>query len=139
MKTAPPPLPRMCVRGAEQIDAPVGVLPVSLGTRLIGDRWSLLIVREILVGASRVNVIHRGLPGLSRSLLSSRLRYPERIGVLEQSTCGDGGVLVLSTGSHAQAWHSDPYSKRLEPECWIGNYRQPVTAGSTPRPSSLRS
>jgi DNA-binding HxlR family transcriptional regulator len=58
--------------------------PVSLGTRLIGDRWSLLIVREMLVGASRFNAIHRGLPGLSRSLLSSRLRYLERIGVVDR-------------------------------------------------------
>lgn len=58
--------------------------PVSIGTRLIGDRWSLLVVREILVGSVRFNAIHRALPGMSRSLLSSRLRYLERIGVIER-------------------------------------------------------
>ncbi|MBV6755491.1 winged helix-turn-helix transcriptional regulator [Rhodococcus opacus] len=67
----------------------VAYCPVSLGTRLIGDRWSLLIVREMLVGASRFNAIHRAMPGLSRTLLSSRLRYLERIGVVDHVV--DGG------------------------------------------------
>jgi DNA-binding HxlR family transcriptional regulator len=56
--------------------------PVSIGAKLIADRWSLLIVRELLQGASRFNEIHRGLPGLSRSLLSSRLRSLIRQGLL---------------------------------------------------------
>jgi len=56
--------------------------PVSAGARLIGDRWSLLIVREILVGTTHFNELHRALPGLSRSLLSSRLRYLQNIGVI---------------------------------------------------------
>ncbi|WP_184749227.1 winged helix-turn-helix transcriptional regulator [Microbacterium thalassium] len=58
--------------------------PVSVGARLIGDRWTMLIVREILTGASGFNAIHRGLPALSRTLLSSRLRYLERIGVVSR-------------------------------------------------------
>lgn len=46
--------------------------PVSLGADLVGDRWTLLIVRELLDGTTRFNDLHRGLPGLSRSLLTSR-------------------------------------------------------------------
>lgn len=57
--------------------------PVAIGTRLIADRWTMLIVRELLIGASGFNAIHRGLPALSRTLLSSRLRYLQRIGVVE--------------------------------------------------------
>lgn len=76
--------------------------PVSVGTRLIGDRWSLLIVREILVGAVRFNAIHRGLPALSRSLLVSRLRYLERIGVVEhlvdEETPARGAYRLTSSG-----------------------------------------
>ncbi len=57
--------------------------PVSIGAKLIGDRWSLLIVRELLQGATRFNEIHRGLPTLSKSLLSSRLRGLVKQGLVE--------------------------------------------------------
>jgi DNA-binding HxlR family transcriptional regulator len=57
---------------------------VSTATRLIGDRWSLLVVRELAVGNTRFSQIQDALPGLSRSLLTSRLRYLERIGILER-------------------------------------------------------
>ena len=61
--------------------------PVAIGTRLIADRWTMLIVRELLIGATGFNAIHRGLPALSRTLLSSRLRYLQRIGVVRRHGC----------------------------------------------------
>lgn len=61
---------------------PTEFCPVSIGARLIADRWTMLIVRELLVGVTRFNAIHRALPAMSRSLLSTRLRYLERIGVV---------------------------------------------------------
>lgn len=57
--------------------------PVSMGTSVMGDRWSLLIVRELLVEDGGFNAISRALPGLSRTLLSSRLKYLQKVGVLE--------------------------------------------------------
>lgn len=57
---------------------------VSAGARLIGDRWALLIVREILVGTTQFNEFDRALPGLSRSILSSRLRYLRHIGIVSE-------------------------------------------------------
>ena len=57
---------------------------VSTATRLIADRWSLLVVRELAVENTRFSEIHDALPGLSRSLLSSRLRYLERLGIIER-------------------------------------------------------
>ena len=44
--------------------------PVSKGAELLGDRWTLLIVRELLFGPLGFNEIERGLPGISRSVLS---------------------------------------------------------------------
>ncbi len=35
---------------------------ISAGTRLLGDRWTLMVVHEMLGGARRFNEIHRGLP-----------------------------------------------------------------------------
>jgi DNA-binding HxlR family transcriptional regulator len=65
---------------------PTDHCPVSIGARLIADRWTLLIVREMLVGATRFNAIHRALPTMSRTLLATRLRYLVRIGVVEHSS-----------------------------------------------------
>ena len=58
--------------------------PVARAAEIIGDRWTMLIVRELLAGSRRFNEIERGLPGISRSLLSSRLRDLQRAGVVER-------------------------------------------------------
>lgn len=58
------------------------VIPAMPNPR--GEAGPLLIVREILVGSTRINAIHRALPGLSRTLLSTRLRCLERVGVVDR-------------------------------------------------------
>jgi DNA-binding HxlR family transcriptional regulator len=57
--------------------------PVSLAIDVLADRWTLLIVRELVLGNTRFNDIARGLPGISRTLLAQRLRHLERKGVIE--------------------------------------------------------
>jgi DNA-binding HxlR family transcriptional regulator len=66
---------------------------------VVGDRWSLLIVRELLAGAGGFNEIHRGLPGLSRSLLSSRLRGLARHGIVEHRSGPAGGYRLTAAGT----------------------------------------
>ena len=56
--------------------------PVARAAEIFADRWTPLIVREVIAGSHRFNQIERGLPGISRSLLSSRLRDLEAAGVL---------------------------------------------------------
>ena len=58
--------------------------PVSRATEVLGDRWTLLIVREMILGSHRFNEIERGLPGISRSLLASRLRNLVDAGIVER-------------------------------------------------------
>lgn len=55
-----------------------------MGSEVIADRWTPLILRELIVGSTRFNDIARGLPGISRSLLVQRLGHLERRGVLER-------------------------------------------------------
>lgn len=57
--------------------------PISLGTEVLADRWTPLILRELIIGSTRFNDIARCLPGISRSLLVQRLRHLERHGVIE--------------------------------------------------------
>ncbi|MDX2808142.1 winged helix-turn-helix transcriptional regulator, partial [Streptomyces scabiei] len=48
---------------------------------LVGDRWTLLIVRELLAGPRRYTDLHADLPGVSTDVLASRLKDMERDGV----------------------------------------------------------
>jgi DNA-binding HxlR family transcriptional regulator len=70
--------------------------PISRALDLLGERWSLLIVRDMLVGTTRFNDLARGLPGLSRSLLTKRLRQFERAGLVERV----GGEYLLTDAGH---------------------------------------
>ncbi|MEV0546960.1 winged helix-turn-helix transcriptional regulator [Nocardia salmonicida] len=58
--------------------------PISRALDVLGERWSLLILRDLFVGTTRFNDLARGLPGLSRSLLAKRLRQFERAGLIEK-------------------------------------------------------
>jgi len=58
--------------------------PVAKSLEILGDQWTLLIVRDMLGGVSHFNDMERGLPGISRALLSNRLRHLQRAGVIEK-------------------------------------------------------
>ena len=58
--------------------------PVAQTSEILAERWTPLIVRELILGSHRFNEIERGLPGISRSLLASRLRELEDAGVVER-------------------------------------------------------
>jgi DNA-binding HxlR family transcriptional regulator len=65
--------------------------PIALASEVLADRWTPLIVRELVMGSTRFNDIARGLPGISRSLLTQRLRHLERRGVLQRWSAPSGG------------------------------------------------
>jgi DNA-binding HxlR family transcriptional regulator len=64
--------------------------PVYHSLDLFGDRWGLLVVREILRGVTRFNELERSLPGISRSTLAQRLRHMEKEGIVERRSNGRG-------------------------------------------------
>jgi DNA-binding HxlR family transcriptional regulator len=66
--------------------------PVARASEIFADRWTPLIVRELLAGSEHFNEIQRGLPGISRSLLVERLRHLEDAGVLERRGGGRANV-----------------------------------------------
>jgi DNA-binding HxlR family transcriptional regulator len=51
---------------------------------VIGDRWTLLIVRELLIGESRYTDLLKGLPGIATNLLATRLAGMEEAGLVER-------------------------------------------------------
>ena len=62
--------------------------PIVRACEVLGDRWTLLIARDMLTGVRRFNDLARGLPGLSRSLLSRRLRQMEVSGLVRRTEDG---------------------------------------------------
>ena len=58
--------------------------PIAKAIEVVGDRWTLLIVRDMLTGANHFNDLERGLPGISRGLLAARLRWLQQMGVVEK-------------------------------------------------------
>jgi len=61
------------------------VCPVATALDIIGDRWTILILRELLGGPARFNEIRDGLPGIAGNLLAERLRRLEEDGLVRQS------------------------------------------------------
>lgn len=56
--------------------------PVAKAMEVLGEKWTLLIVRELLMGGTRFNEFQRGLPQISPSLLTKRLQSMEQQGLL---------------------------------------------------------
>ncbi len=62
---------------------------------LVGERWTLLIIRTLLIGPARFNEIQAQLPGIGTNLLSARLKHLARRGLVEKEP-GRQGVYELS-------------------------------------------
>jgi DNA-binding HxlR family transcriptional regulator len=77
--------------------------PIAVGVDVLGDRWTPLVIRELMVGASGFNEIHRGIPRVSRTLLAQRLRLLERQGLVtrEVGERGRPGRYVLTPAGQA--------------------------------------
>jgi len=56
--------------------------PVSMAAEIICSRWTLLVLRELLMGSTRFNELRRGVPSMSPALLSKRLRELEAAGIV---------------------------------------------------------
>jgi DNA-binding HxlR family transcriptional regulator len=59
---------------------------IATALDLLGERWTLLIIRDLLVGPKRFTDLLEGLPGIGTGLLSQRLRELEDAGVIEKAT-----------------------------------------------------
>src|SRR5919108_1109967 len=59
---------------------------VARALDLIGDRWTLLLIRDLLLGPKRYKDLLEGLPGIGTNLLAHRLREMEEYGLVERAT-----------------------------------------------------
>lgn len=113
--------------------------PVAKASEVFAERWTPLIVRELLMGSHRFNKLEAGLPGIPRSLLVKRLRLLERIGVVEHRLGARGrtseyhltpageelrGVIEL-LGEWGQRWvNSDVGPSNIDPGLLMWDMRR---------------
>ncbi len=72
--------------------------PIAKATEIIGERWTILIVRELVLGGTRFNELQRGLGDISPALLTSRLKFLEAQGmVVRRKITGQKGYEYFPT------------------------------------------
>lgn len=59
--------------------------PVAMAAEILGARWTLVLLRELVVGSTRFNDLRRGVPRMSPALLSKRLKDLETAGIVSRS------------------------------------------------------
>jgi DNA-binding HxlR family transcriptional regulator len=74
---------------------------------LVGERWALLVIRELMLGPKRFNDIRAGLPGISANVLTQRLEGLEAAGVLVRRR--------LPPPASAQVYELTPWGYEAEP------------------------
>jgi DNA-binding HxlR family transcriptional regulator len=113
--------------------------PVAMAAEVVCTRWTALVVRELLCGTSRFNDLRRGVPLMSPSLLSKRLKELEDAGVIVTVPTGQPGVVeykltqagedlrpvVMSLGIWGQRWVESSLSlKNLDPSLLMWDMRR---------------
>jgi DNA-binding HxlR family transcriptional regulator len=74
--------------------------PVAKATEILGEKWTLLIIRELLMGGTRFNVLQRGLSLISPTILTKRLSSLEAQGlVVKKKIQGQRGYEYFPTAS----------------------------------------
>ncbi len=73
---------------------------------LVGERWALLVVRELILGAKRFGELHEGLPGVSTNVLTNRLKELETTGVIRRR--------LLPRPASATVYELTEYGRELE-------------------------
>ncbi|MGE0210565.1 MAG: winged helix-turn-helix transcriptional regulator [Parvibaculaceae bacterium] len=112
--------------------------PVSMAAEVFCTRWTALVVRELLCGSTRFNDLRRGVPRMSPTLLSKRLKELERAGVVAMVP-GASGVseyrltaagedlrkVVMAMGFWGQRWVESKLSlKNLDPSLLMWDMRR---------------
>lgn len=113
--------------------------PVSVAAEIVCSRWTPLVLRELLAGTTRFNELRRGVPRMSPTLLSKRLKELEEAGVIVAMPTAQAGVVdyrltdageelrgvIESLGIWGQRWvESSVTLKNLDPSLLMWDMRR---------------
>jgi DNA-binding HxlR family transcriptional regulator len=119
--------------------------PVAKAMEVLDERWTLLVVRELLAGSTRFNELQRGNPRMSPALLSKRLRSLERAGIVERRVVGTHADYLLtecgrelmpvvqSLGQWGTRWIGELGEEDLDPHLLLWDMKRSVPVAEWPR------
>ena len=119
--------------------------PVAKAMELLDERWTMLVVRELLLGSRHFNELRRGVPKMSPALLSKRLQTLTRAGVIERAEadgrtsyslteCGrELNDVVQALGAWGVRWIGELGDKDLDPHLLMWDIRRSVPVDEWPR------
>nr|WP_198021863.1 helix-turn-helix domain-containing protein [Algiphilus aromaticivorans] len=121
--------------------------PVAMAAEVLGSRWTILVLRELICGSTRFNELRRGVPRMSPALLSKRLTELEAHGLIARSRGADRGTpvyrltqageelrpVIMSLGSWGQRWLESQLSLRnLDPSLLMWDMRRNLKPDALP-------
>jgi DNA-binding HxlR family transcriptional regulator len=121
--------------------------PVAMAAEIVCSKWTALLLRELLTGPARFNDLRRGVPKMSPTLLSKRLkeleeagvisaRGKDRVGTAEYRLTEAGEDLrpvIVSLGNWGQRWIESSLSlKNLDPSLLMWDMRRNIAVASFP-------
>ncbi len=119
--------------------------PVAKAMEILDERWTLLVVRELLAGSTRFNQLRKGNPRMSPALLSKRLRSLERAGIVRREMVGGHASytltqsgeelreIVMTLGAWGTRWIGDLGDADLDPHLLMWDIRRCVPVDEWPR------
>jgi DNA-binding HxlR family transcriptional regulator len=122
------------------------ICPVAMASEVFAQRWTPLILRELLAGSRRFNQLQRGLPLVSRALLARRLRALEAAGVVhavplpgerareyQLTEAGrEFGSAIDCLGAWGQRWTVRVQQRNLDPGFLMWNVRRRIALERLP-------
>lgn len=121
--------------------------PVALASEIMAERWTPLILRELLAGSTRFGSIHRGVPRISRNLLVQRLEFLQQTGIIDKRVVESGhgheyclteagrqlAPVVDALGTWGYRWASqDLTDEHLDPDFLMWTLRKLVRRDELP-------
>ncbi|MGV0716406.1 helix-turn-helix domain-containing protein [Mycolicibacterium sp. XJ662] len=119
--------------------------PVAKAMELLDERWTMLVVRELLLGSRHFNDLRRGVPKMSPALLSKRLKSLVRAGVVERAdvdgrttytltACGkELAEVVDALGAWGVRWIGELGEQDLDPHLLMWDIRRTIPIAEWPR------
>ena len=119
--------------------------PVAKAMELLDERWTLLVVRELLEGSAHFNDLRRGVPKMSPALLSKRLKSLTRAGVVNRAEidgrttysltqCGQElAAVVEALGAWGVRWIGDLGEQDLDPHLLMWDIQRHIPMERWPR------
>ncbi len=123
--------------------------PVAMAAEVLCNRWTIILLRELVAGSTRFNEIRRGVPRMSPALLSKRLKELEQAGIVRRvASPVEAGVVeyrltrsgrdlrpvVEAIGLWGQRWvEANPSLQNLDPDLLMWDMRRNLDPSPMPR------